>query len=107
MKKILSILLLVLSLTPLISAIDYNQEISNEDKETFDDILSPVMKIYNFIKYSATVLAILFLVFVGVTFITSGNDRRKRESAKTMATYIVIGLIVIWISPLAVSYLVG
>lgn len=107
MKRIVTILLLMLlSITPLISAAPFDQEISDEDKETFDGILSPVMKIYNLIKYTATILATLFFLFVGITFITSGNDRRTRDSAKTMATYIIIGLIVIWISPLLISYLI-
>ena len=107
MKKLLLVLLLLLTLTPLTSAADYDQEISEEDKETFDNILAPVMKIYNFVKYAATVIATLFLIFTGITFITSGNDRKKRETAKNMATYVIIGLVIIWISPLIVSYLVG
>lgn len=99
-------LLLVLSL-PLVTALNFSEEISEEDQETFDQILEPVMKVYNFIKYAATVLAVLFLIFAGVTFIMSGNDQAKRESAKTMAMYIVIGLIIIWVAPLIVGFLVG
>ena len=106
MKWTIIFLLLFLSV-PIASAIDFEGEISPEDQETFDNILEPVMKIYNFVKYSATVLAVLFLIFAGVTFITSGNDQAKREKAKMMATYIVIGLIVIWVAPLIVGYLVG
>ncbi len=87
-------------------AVDFNEEISDEDQATFDSILEPVMKIYNFVKYAATVLAVVFLLFAGVTFIMSGSDQAKREQAKMMATYIVIGLIIIWIAPLVVSYLV-
>ena len=100
-------LLIILLSLPMVQAVDFDQEISEEDKQTFDKILEPVMKIYNFVKYSATVLAVIFLVFAGVTFITSGNDQAKRESAKTMATYIIIGLIIIWVAPLVVNYLVG
>ena len=100
---VLGFLLLIM---PSVLAVDFNSEISQEDKDTFDAILSPVMKIYNFIKYAATVLAVVFLVFAGVTFITSGNDQAKREQAKMMATYIIIGLIVIWVAPLIVSFLV-
>lgn len=100
-------LLIILLSLPMVQAADFDQDISEEDKETFDKILEPVMKIYNFIMYSATVLAVVFLVFAGVTFITSGNDQAKRESAKNMATYIIIGLIIIWVAPLVVNYLVG
>ena len=99
-------LLLVLSI-PTVMAVDFDAEMSEEDQETFDQILEPIMKVYNFIKYSATVLAVLFIIFAGVTFIMSGNDQAKRESAKSMAMYVVIGLIIIWVAPLIVGFLVG
>lgn len=104
----LAITLIVMLLAlPVVFAVDFDQEISEEDKATFDGILEPVMKIYSFVKYAATVLAVLFLLFAGVTFIMSGNDQAKREQAKMTATYIVIGLGVIWVAPLVVGYLVG
>lgn len=108
MNKAIFVLLLLLVLTSgIVMAVDFDQEISDEDKQTFDQILEPVMKIYNFIKYAATVIAVLFLIFAGVTFIMSGGDQAKREQAKGMGTYIVIGLIIIWIAPLIVNFLVG
>ena len=100
-------LLIILLSMPMVLAADFDDEISEEDKETFDKILEPVMKIYNFIKYAASVLAVIFLVFAGITFITSGNDQAKREAAKAMGTYIIVGLIIIWVAPLVVNYLVG
>lgn len=86
-------------------AVDFNDSISEDEKDKFDKILTPVMKIYDFVKYTATVLAVLFLMFAGFTFITAGHDQRKRESAKTMAMYVVIGLMVIWMAPLVVDYI--
>ena len=106
MKLKILLLLLILSI-PAVFAVDFDQDLSDEDKQTFDNILEPVMKIYNFIKYAASVLAVVFLVIAGVTFIMAGNDQAKREQAKTMATHIVIGLIIIWVAPLIVGYLVG
>jgi len=107
MNKLVAILCGLLLVLPGVLAADFDDDISPEDKETFDQILEPVMKIYNFIKYAATVLAVVFLVFAGVSFILSGGDTGKRESAKMMATYIIIGLIIIWVAPLIVQYLVG
>ena len=106
MKWVILMLLLLVAM-PVVFAVDFDQDLSDDDKATFDNILEPVMKIYSFVKYTATVLAVLFLIFAGVTFIMSGNDQAKREQAKMMATYIVIGLIVIWVAPLIVGYLVG
>lgn len=107
MKALALVLTLLILAMPTVFAVDFDEDISSEDKATFDNILEPVMKIYNFVKYTATVLAVVFLLFAGVTFIMSGNDQGKREQAKMMATYIIIGLIVIWVAPLIVGYLVG
>ncbi len=38
-----------------VASADFDQPISDEDKATFDEILEPIMKIYNLVKYSATV----------------------------------------------------
>jgi len=104
----LCILALLLIVTmPAVLAADFDDKISSSDKAKFDEILEPVMKIYSFIKYAATVLAVLFLVFAGVTFIVSSNDPSRREQAKTMAAYIIIGLIVIWVAPLVVEFLLS
>ena len=99
-------LLLAISL-PVVSAVDFNQSISTQDKQTFDQILQPVMKIYNLVKYIATAIAAVVLLFAGVTYMTSGYDPKKREEAKNRVTYVVIGLIVIWATPFVVNFLVG
>ena len=91
----------------IVVAIDFNEDISNSDKETFDEILEPVMKIYNLVKYSATVLAVMILLFGGITYMTAGSNPAKREQAKNVVMYVVIGLIVIWIAPLIVNFIVS
>ena len=91
----------------IVAAVDFNQTISEQDKQSFDQILSPVLKIYNLVKYSATVLAVMVLLFAGITYITSGSDPKKRETAKSMGMYVVIGLVVIWAAPLIVNFIVG
>lgn len=101
-----SILILLLLIMPFVTA-DLDEEISEEDKETFDEILTPVMKIYNFIKYSATVVAALFMIFAGIGFMTAGDDQRKRDNSKKSISYTVIGLGVIWAVPYIITFLVG
>jgi len=91
----------------VVVAIDFDEDISQEDQDTFDEILDPVMKIYNLVKYSATVLAVVVLLFAGVSYMISGNDPAKREKSKSMAMYVIIGLIVIWAAPLLVNFIVG
>ena len=73
------------------------------DTETFDKILQPVWKVYSFVKYIATAIAAIFLVFAGISYMVSGSDMMKRENAKHMIAYVVVGLIVIWAAPFAVQ----
>lgn len=105
--KWLIVMLLVLMALPLAYASDFNGEISDDDKETFDKILEPVIKIYNLVKYAATAIAVLVLLFAGVLFMMGGNDPKHRDTAKSMATYVVVGLIVIWAAPLVVNFVVS
>ena len=88
-------------------AVEFNQEPSSEDKATFDQILAPVMKIYNLVKYAASAVAGVVGLFAGITYMTSGSDPKKRDNAKSMATYTVIGLVVIWAAPFIVGLLIG
>jgi len=59
--------------------IDFDRKISREEQAQFDEILSPVMNIYNFVKYVATVVGVLMLIFAGISFVTSGGDQLKKE----------------------------
>ena len=88
-------------------AIDFNQSISAQDKATFDQMLNPVLKIYNFAKYTATVIAVVVLLFAGISYIMSAGDPAKREKAKSMAMYVIVGLVVIWAAPLIVNFIIG
>lgn len=75
------------------------------DTTTFDQILQPVWKVYNFVRYIATAIACLMLVYAGITYMSSGNDMGQRETAKQIITYVVLGLIVIWATPYIVQLL--
>lgn len=100
-------LMLCLTMFQFVYAIDFNEDISSEDKAVFDEMLEPVLKIYNLVKYSATIIAVVVLLFAGITYITSGSDPGKREKAKSMGMYVVVGLIVIWAAPLIVNFIVS
>src|SRR6056297_3234500 len=69
----------------------------------FEQILAPLTTIYNLIKYAATVVAGLVMLFAGVTYISSGSDPGKREKAKNMVMYVIVGLLVIWAAPFVVD----
>lgn len=99
------VLLVVLLALPVVYAIDLNQEVSAADQASFDQMLQPVIKIYNLVKYVASFIAALCLLFAGITYMTSGDDPKKRDQAKNMASYVIIGLIIIWAAPLIVNFL--
>ncbi len=107
-RRIIDILALMLLLSlPIVSAVDLSQTPSPEDQAKFDQILSPVMKVYNLVKYSASAIAALMLVFVGISYMTSSNDPKKRDNAKSMGTFVIIGLVLIWATPALIGFLVG
>ena len=91
---------------PTASAVELDTEITPEEKEKFDEILVPVMKIYNFILYTVSVIAVIALLFAGISYMFSGNDTRKRDTSKHMIGYVIIGLGVIWAAPLVVNLLI-
>jgi hypothetical protein len=99
----------VMFLSPVLvsAALDLNQQPNAQDQATFDQILTPVMKIYNLIKYVASALAGIALLGSGITYMTAGSDPKKRDNAKAMTMYVLIGLAVIWAAPFVVSLIVG
>ena len=101
---LLLFLLVIPTLTTLVAAVEFNGPTAQE-QATFDKILEPVMRIYNLVKYAATAIGTLVLLFAGIGYMTSGGDPKKKETAKNMATYVVIGLVIIWIAPLVVNLL--
>jgi type IV secretory pathway VirB2 component (pilin) len=110
MKKLIMSLMIVFVflLMPIVLAdsASLDASLSSEDQAQFDSILEPVMKIYNFIKYIASVVAVIFLLYAGISYMTSGNDPRKRDSSKNIAMYVIIGLLIIWAAPMIVNLLI-
>lgn len=98
---------LALMVIQFVAAVDFNQPVSAQDQATFDQILEPLMKVYNLVKYSATVIAVMVLLFAGISYIMSGSDPGKREKAKNMAMYVILGLIIIWAAPAIVGFIIG
>lgn len=106
LNKIVVVALFLFFLLPLTTA-QFDEGISEEDQETFDQILEPVIKIYSLVKYAATFIAVIVLLLAGVNYITSGSDPKKREGAKSMVMYVIIGLSVIWAAPIVVQFIVN
>ena len=81
--------------------------VSAATQEDYKQILQPLETIYNLVKYAATLIAGLVMLFAGITYISSGSDPGKREKAKSMVMYVIVGLIVIWAAPFIVDLILG
>jgi len=102
------LILIILFLLPtIVSAIDFNAEISDSDKAKFDNMLEPVVKVYTLFKYAVSVIAVVILSVAGVTYMVSGGNPSKRDTAKNMAAYVIIGMIIIWAAPFVVDFMMG
>ena len=73
----------------------------------FEEILQPLQTIYDLVKYAATVIAGLVMLFAGIAYIMNGSDPKRRENAKNMIMYVIIGLMVIWAAPFVVELVLG
>ena len=109
MNKIILLIVFLGLLLPSVLAdvADLDTDISPEDKEKFDQILQPVTKVYNFVKYIASAVALLFLLYGGISYMTAGSDPKQKDQAKNIIMYVIIGLVIIWAAPLIVELLVA
>ena len=81
--------------------------VSAAGNATYDQILQPIQAIYDLVKYAVTIIAGLVLLFAGISYITSGSDPMKRDKAKNMIMYVLIGLAIIWAAPFIVKLVMG
>jgi len=73
----------------------------------FDEILRPITVVYDLVKYASTIISGLVMLFAGITYVVSGSDPGKREKAKNMIMYVIIGLVVIWAAPFVADLILG
>jgi hypothetical protein len=98
--------LLFIMVVLCISFISYVAAISNEQKQEFDQILIPLTKFYEFIKYSSTIIAALYLLFAGLSYVMSSDNIEKRSSIKSTIGYILLGISLIWAAPYIVNLII-
>ncbi|MFA6064895.1 MAG: pilin [archaeon] len=69
------------------------------------DITAPITKIYDLIKGVVSVVGIIAITIAGGMYMFSGSNIQSRENAKHMVSYAIVGLVLVWVAPLIVSYL--
>jgi len=107
MKQLIAILILLLLAMPFVLAKVEMPAPTQEDKDAFQQLTEPIIKIYNLLKWIATAVAMVVLLIAGIMYMTSGYDPKKRDTAKSMAGYVLIGLFLIWAAPILVGIMVG
>ncbi|VVB76117.1 TrbC/VIRB2 family protein [uncultured archaeon] len=93
MKKSLA----VFSLLLLISHFAFATEVN--------DITAPINKIYDLIKGIVSIVGIIAITIAGAMYMMSGSNIQSRENAKNMVSYALVGLVLVWVAPLIVSFL--
>lgn len=66
----------------------------------------PICRLYGLIQLFGTVAGVIAAAYAGFQ-LASSQDTNQRSNAKTMLTGVVLGLLIIWLAPLAVKNLVG
>ena len=66
----------------------------------------PICRLYGMIQLFATIGGVLAAAYAGFILATS-HDLAERNNAKTLISGVMVGLIIVWLAPLAVQGLVG
>ena len=87
----------VLSVLLLFSQLAFAAEVS--------EITEPITRIYDLIKAVVSILGIIAITVAGAYYMFSGSNIQARENAKSMVSYAIVGLVLVWVAPLMVGYL--
>lgn len=71
-----------------------------------DDLPIVILRIINYVLALVGVIALAFIIYGGFTYITSGGNEDRVESAKGMIVNAVIGVVVIGIAAALVNFVV-
>jgi lysylphosphatidylglycerol synthetase-like protein (DUF2156 family) len=106
MKKFVNMTSLAfLSLLPSLTlAADYNVEIKDPATTNVSEIIG---KVITWVLGLVGGIAVLFIVYAGILYVTSGGNKERIEKAKQTLTYAVIGLIVIVLAGVIVKLATG
>ncbi|MFH0970155.1 MAG: pilin [Candidatus Diapherotrites archaeon] len=95
MRKIIPVVVMLLLFSGLVFA----------QNASVTDITAPIDKIYELIKSVVSILGIIAITAAGAWYMFSGNNIQSRENAKSMVSYSIVGLVLVWVAPLIVNYL--
>lgn len=77
------------------------------DKGLFVSGISAIQVFINLLFLTGTVLALAFIIYSGIQWVTSGGDKQKLQAARSRLTFTIIGLIVIALSFVIVQIVIS
>jgi hypothetical protein len=72
-------------------------------KLTGANIGTTVQNVVTFIIVLAVIIALLYLLYGGIKWVTSGGDKEKVESARNHITAAIVGLIIVFLAIFVIS----
>lgn len=107
MKKFVSeSSLAVLSLLPT-SALAYTAPKVEIKDPNSTDVATLIGKVITWVLGLVGAIAVLFIIYAGILYVTSSGNKERIEQAKQTLTYAVIGLVVIVLAGVIVSLVTG
>jgi heme O synthase-like polyprenyltransferase len=73
----------------------------------YTDLVSFIFGLLNLTVSIAALVAVIFLVYAGFRYILAAGDEKKIEEATKTIIYSLIGLVICFIAPLVVRFLVS
>lgn len=67
------------------------------------NVKEAIQNVANFILYLAGAIAIIYLIFGGITYITAGGDEKKALAGKTAVVNAIIGIAIVLASLIIIS----
>lgn len=100
MKKIILLLvttILFLGIGGFCLAQDPTGPISFPNPLQADSFIELLDNVFSFLQYIGIALAVIMIIWTGISFMTAGGDPEKIKRAKTLLIYVLIGLGIILI----------
>jgi len=73
----------------------------------YTDLYSFLVATMNLVMSLSALLAVVFLVYAGFKYIISAGDEDKTENATKTIVYALIGLIICFISPIVIKFVLN
>ncbi len=107
-KKILTRAIIGLAITMLAKVI-FNAMIAAMGSEqlTMEDSVNLLRNLFTWFTSVAGIVAVIFMIIGGVTYMTSAGDPAKLQKAKRTLIYAGIGLVIVALSAVIINFVMG